>query len=137
MVRPNEPRLSPLENTVMQVIWELEEVRADEVRRRLESTQPMKDSTVRTILRRLEEKGYVEHTTEGRTYVYSPKVASRRVAAKAVRGIIDRFCSGSAEDLLVGMVDDEIISAETLQELARRIGEAQSKPEADSKDKGR
>ena len=137
MVRPKEPRLSPLENTVMQVIWELEEVRADEVRRRLESTQPMKDSTVRTILRRLEEKGYVEHTTEGRTYVYSPKVASRRVAAKAVRGIIDRFCSGSAEDLLVGMVDDEIISAETLQELARRIGEAQSKPEADSKDEGR
>jgi predicted transcriptional regulator len=111
----------------MQIVWERERVTAEEVRTELASTQPMKDSTARTILRRLEEKGYVRHTIEGRTYVYSPKVASRSVAAEAVRGIIDRFCSGSVEDLLVGMVDDEIISPQTLRQLARRIGEVERK----------
>ena len=127
MVRRRKPQLSPLENTVMQIVWERERVTAEEIRTELASTQPMKDSTARTMLRRLEEKGYVRHTIEGRTYVYSPKVASRSVAAEAVRGIIDRFCSGSVEDLLVGMVDDEIISPQTLRQLARRIGEVEGK----------
>ncbi len=84
----------------------------------------MKDSTARTILRRLEEKGFVKHTVEGRTYVYSPTVASRSVATDAVRGIIERFCDGSVEDLLVGMVDDEILSADKLKQLAERIKRA-------------
>ncbi len=126
MARSKKPQLSSLENTVMQVVWERGHVRVDEIRRQLASARPMKDSTARTILRRLEEKGYAQHTTEGRTYVYFPKVASRSVAAEAVRGIIDRFCRGSAEDLLMSMVDDEIISAEKLRELARQISKAEA-----------
>ena len=126
MAQRKKPQISPLEHTVMQVVWNRDRVRAEEVRAELASTQPMKDSTVRTILRRLEEKGYVRHTTEGRTYVYSPKVAPRSVAAEAVRGIIDRFCSGSVEDLLVGMVDDEIISTAKLRELAQRISKVEA-----------
>ncbi len=76
---------------------------------------------MRTRLRRLEEKGYVCHATEGRTYLYSPTVASQCVAADAVRGIIERFCNGSVEDLLVGMVDREVVSAAKLQDPAKRI----------------
>ena len=72
-------------------------------------------------LARLEEKGYLRHTTEGRTYLYVPTVASQNVAADAVRGIIERFCNGSVENLLVGMVDREVVSAATLQNLAKRI----------------
>ncbi len=93
----------------------------------------MKDSTVRTILRRLEEKGYVRHATEGRTYVYSPTVASRSVAADAVRGIMERFCNGSLEDLLVGMVDREVVSPAELQELAERIGADKRRQSGESK----
>jgi predicted transcriptional regulator len=126
MARRKKPQLSPLEHTVMQVVWDRGRVTAEEVRSELASAWPMKDSTARTILRRLEEKGYARHATEGRTYVYFPKVAPRSVAAEAVRGIIDRFCSGSVEDLLVGMVDDEIISTEKLRELAQRIGKAEA-----------
>lgn len=111
--------LSELENKVMGVVWEHGQVTAERVRTELAG--PLKDSTVRTLLRRLEEKGYVRHTTEGRTYVYSPTVASQNVAADAVRGIIERFCQGSVESLLVGMVDREVVSAGELEELARRI----------------
>jgi len=116
--------LSKLENAVMRVVWERKQVTAEEVRTALTSHKPMKDSTVRTVLRRLEQKGYATHTTAGRTYVYSPQIESSSAAAEAVRGIIDRFCDGSVEDLLVGMVDDEILSPKKLRQLAERIDRA-------------
>ncbi len=125
MARKKKTPLSPLENTVMNVIWERGTATVDEVRVVLERSRPIKDSTVRTILRRLEQKGYVSHAVDGRTYVYSPKVASRSVATDAVRGIIDRFCDGSIENLLVGMVDDELVSADKLKQLAAKIAKAE------------
>jgi BlaI family penicillinase repressor len=125
MPRRRKPRLSPLENRVMQVVWRRKNVTAEDVRTKLAGRRPLKDSTVRTILRRLEAKGYVKHTTEGRTYVYSPKVASQSVATDAVRAIVDHFCNGSVENLLVGMVDGELITPEGLEQLAERIREAE------------
>lgn len=127
MSRSQKPRLSELENTVMNIVWEHNEATAESVRTQIEATQPIKDSTVRTILRRLEAKGYVRHRTEGRTFVYSPTVASNNAAADAVRSIMDRFCNGSIESLLVGLVNREVVSPEKLQELAKRIAKEQQK----------
>ena len=124
--KKKKPQLSPLESTVMDVVWTEGRVTAEGVRVALSETQALKDSTVRTILRRLEEKGFVEHEVEGRTYVYRPTVQSKNVANDAVRGIIDRFCNGSVEDLLVGMVDDKLLTPAKLQELANRIAEAEA-----------
>jgi len=83
----------------------------------------MKESTVRTILRRLEEKGFVTHETEGRTYIYRATEARQNVAVRAVKSIIDRFCGGSAEELVIGMVDNAVIDREQLERLARKIAE--------------
>lgn len=130
-----KPTLSELENAVMAVIWDREQATADSVRRLLKPQRTMKDSTVRTILRRLEGKGYVQHKTEGRTFVYSPVVASRNVAGDAVRGIVERLCNGSVEDLLVGMVDREVVSSEKLQELAQRIAKAKAKKQTKTQPK--
>ena len=137
MARKKKNPLSPLENKAMNVVWDRGSATAEDVRialEKLDKKQPIKDSTVRTVLRRLEEKGYVKHTVEGRTYVYSPKVASRSVATDAVRGIVERFCDGSVEDLLLGMVDDELVSADKLKELAAKIAKAEA---AEKKRKGR
>ncbi len=127
MARKKKPQLSGLESRVMDVVWAKGHVTAEAVRIELEKTQQLKDSTVRTILRRLEEKGYVEHDVEGRTYVYRPRVESQHVATDAVRGIIDRFCGGSVEDLLVGMVDDKILSPNKLKELAKKIAAVEAR----------
>ena len=121
-----KPLLSALENAVMQVVWSKARVTADEVRQAMPRRQDLKDSTVRTILRRLEEKGYVEHDVEGRTYVYRPRIEPHNVATQQVRGIIDRFCRGSVENLLVGMVDDNLITPDKLRDLAARIEEAEA-----------
>ncbi len=105
----------------MDFLWDHGDATADDVREALHRRRPMKDSTVRTILRRLEAKGYVRHRVDGRTFVYSGTRAPENVAVSAVRQIIDRFCGGSVEQLLVGMVDQEVVDKDELRELAQRI----------------
>ena len=86
--------------------------------------RPLKESTIRTVLRRLEEKGYSEHATVNRTFFYRPAESRQRVAGRAVQRIVDWFCEGSVEDLLVGMVDSKVIGRAELERLARRISAA-------------
>jgi BlaI family penicillinase repressor len=114
-------RLSELEHLVMAVVWERGSVTTEDVRAALAERHPMKESTVRTILSRLEDKGYVSHKVDGRNNIYSGLEASQNVAASAVRQIIDRFCGGSVERLLVGMVNNDVVDQKELQRLAQRI----------------
>jgi predicted transcriptional regulator len=113
----------------MDVVWRRKSATAEDVRMELAERRPMKESTVRTILKRLEEKGYVSHHVDGRTNVYAGIEAPQNVAASAVRQIIDRFCGGSVEQLLVGMVAGDVVDERELQRLAQRI--ARRKKEGD------
>ena len=113
--------LSNLEQLVMDVLWKRRAATSEEVREALVKRHAMKQSTTRTVLVRLEEKGYVKHRVEGRTFVYSATEHPSSLAAKAVRHIIDRFCGGSVERLMAGMVDNEILSHGELEKLAKKI----------------
>lgn len=114
--------LGELERGILAIVWRLGAATADQVREELE--RPLKDSTIRTVLRRLEEKGYLQHSVDNRTFVYSPAESPQRVAARAVQRIVDWFCAGSVEDLLVGMVDSKVVGRAELERLARRISAA-------------
>jgi predicted transcriptional regulator len=107
----------------MDYIWSHGSTTAEACREALAATRPMKDSTVRTVLRRLEEKGYLTHEIDGRTFIYKPSDKRQNVAVRAVKNIIDRFCGGSAEALLLGMVDNAVLDRKQLERLARKIGE--------------
>src|SRR5436309_2962274 len=126
--KPRKP-LSELEHLVMEAVWKQNSVTAEDVRTALAGRHPMKESTVRTILKRLEEKGYLRHRVEGRTNVYSGLDAPQNVAAKAVRQIIERFCGGSVEQLLVGMVANDVVDERELQRLAQRIARRKNREE--------
>ncbi len=76
---------------------------------------------MRTLLRRLETRGYVSHRLEGKTFVYEATIAPQRVAAHSVRQMIDRFWSGSVEEFLTGMVDAKILTPANIARLARKI----------------
>jgi predicted transcriptional regulator len=76
---------------------------------------------VRTLLRRLEARGYVSRRVVDKVFVYRADVSSTRVAARAVKRLIDSFWSGSAEQFLAGMVDEKVLSAEEIQRLARTV----------------
>jgi len=105
----------------MDVLWERGSATSEDVRTALAKRHFMKESTARTILSRLEDKGYVRHRVEGRTNIYMGIQQPANVAAKAVRNIIDRLCDGSVEQLLIGMVDNELIDKKDLELLARKI----------------
>lgn len=111
--------LGELERSILVIIWRIGTVTAEQVREEL--GRPLKDSTIRTVLRRLEEKGYLTHTVENRTFFYSPSESRQRVAGRAVQRIVDWFCEGSVEALLVGMVDSKVLGRVELQRLAERI----------------
>ena len=113
------PDLGELEHAVMQLVWTEGPINAEDVRERL--PRRLKESTVRTVLRRLEGKGYVSHVIDGRTYVYRAVEAREKVAARAVKRIVDWFCNGSVEEVLVGMVDAKMVDRKQLQALADKI----------------
>ena len=119
------PELGELEREVMQLVWAHGPVTAEAVRERL--SRPLKESTVRTVLRRLEEKGYTTHTVDGRTYVYQAAEERGKVAAKAVQRIVDWFCNGSVEEVLVGMVDRAMLDQKQLRALADQVARAKVK----------
>jgi predicted transcriptional regulator len=118
------PDLGDLERDVMQLVWAQGPITAEVVREQL--PRRLKESTVRTVLRRLEEKGYVGHTVEGRTYVYQATEARGRVAARAVQRIVDWFCNGSVDEVLVGMVDTAMLDRKRLRMLTDRMSQTKS-----------
>jgi predicted transcriptional regulator len=118
----DSPELGELEREVMQLVWQHGETTAERVREEL--GRELKDSTVRTVLRRLEEKGYVTHRVDNRTFVYRAADPPQRVAARAVKRILDRFCGGSVEALLVGLVDTQVLDRRELESLAKKVANA-------------
>ena len=119
------PDLGDLERDVMQLVWAHAPITAEVVREKL--ARRLKESTVRTVLRRLEDKGYVRHVVDGRTYVYHAAQPRGRVAAKAVQRIVDWFCNGSVEEVLVGMVDNAMLDQKQLKLLADQVAKAKAK----------
>src|SRR5271156_3781941 len=118
---PRPKNLGEVEQAVLEHVWAHGPCSAESCREALASTRPMKESTVRTVLRRLEQKGYVNHTIDGRTFIFSASQDRQNVAVRAVKSIIHRFCGGSAEELVIGMVDHAVLNRKQLERLARRI----------------
>ena len=109
----------------MQLVWRMARSPPKAVREHL--TRPLKESTVRTVLRRLEDKGYVTHTVEGRTFHFDAAEKRGAVAAKAVQRIVNWFCNGSLEEVLVGMVDNAALDPKQLQALSDKIAKAKAR----------
>ncbi len=110
-----------LEYAIMSSIWRHGSATAEQVREDLAPRHKLKESTVRTLLGRLEKKGHLKHAVAGRTYVYSSVEGAQGFAIRAVRQIIERFCAGSAEQLVAGLVDHEVLDAAQLRRLADEI----------------
>jgi len=119
--------LTQLEQLVMDFVWANPACTAEACREGIAGQRPLKDSTIRTILRHLEEKGYLVHTIEGRTFVYRASETPRNVAAGVVAQLVDRFCGGSVEELIVGLVDQQVLKPHQLRQLAAKIAARKEK----------
>ena len=116
-----------MQQAIVDFVWSEKSATAEQVREGLAPGRRLKDSTVRTLLRRLEERGYLTHRVEGKVFVYEAAIPPKSLAARTVRQIIERFWGGSAEQFLAGMVDERVLSADEIQKLARRIRSKPSK----------
>lgn len=109
--------LTELENEVMRAVWDAGPCSVDAVHQTVSRKRSLKETTIRTLLRRLEQKGYLRHKEDGRAYIYQAVEPARNLAARAVRQIIDRFCQGSVEELVSGMVESKVLSKRELDNL--------------------
>ena len=125
--------LGELEGEVMRILWSHPALTAQDVRARLR--RPLKEATVRTVLRRLEEKSYVTHEVQDRTFIYSAAEPRMQAAAKAVKRIVDWFCNGSVDEVLVGMVEAKMLDQEQLDKLATRVAHARRQPKKAARSK--
>src|SRR3954468_18857588 len=116
--------LGDRELDVMGVLWDLGSGTVTEVRDKLPAD--LAYTTVLTILRNLEAKEFVHHSSEGKAHRYFPKVARRAARRSALTKIVDKLFHGSPEQLVAQLVEDEHLSADDLRRL-RAMLTAQSK----------
>ncbi len=117
--------LGELERQVLQLIWNTGDVTADQVRQALD--RPLKESTVRTVLGRLERKGYLVHQVDQRTFIYRAAKPRAQVAARAVKRIADWFCNGSLDEVVVGMVEAKLLDRRDLQRIVDKVTKAKAR----------
>jgi len=107
----------------MNVIWRKGSATVSDVVESLEGDPPLHYSTVLTTLRILETKGYLKHRKEGRAFVYRPAVKREQERDKAVGHLLRRFFNGSAELLMLNLVERKGVTTEELERLRKRISE--------------
>lgn len=122
MPRVARDPLSPLEARVMDVVWKRGSVTAEDVVQALGDR--ITNATVRTLLRRIEEKQFLTHRVEGRTFIYEPRVDEGTAARSALRRVVDRFYGGSVEQLLLGLIDGAMIDRKELDRLTDKVERA-------------
>ena len=115
------PSLTRAETEIMRLLWQRREATVHELVEA--SDRSVAYTTMLTLVRILEKKGYVRHELKAgqRAYVYLPAVAQEPTRRNHVRDFVDRFFGGRTEDLLVGLIADEALSPETLAELRKQI----------------
>jgi len=106
---------------VMSVLWDVGPATVAEVRERI--TDDLAYTTVLTILRTLEQKGYVSHTEDGRAHRYKPLVKREVAGRTALRRLVDKVFDGSPELLLTQLVSDKNLSDEELRRLRKLLAE--------------
>ena len=120
MARQSSESLTEREAQIMDVVWRLGEATAEKVREALPGTPH--DSTVRTLMRVLETKGYLAHEPRGKAYIYCATVGRQKAQRLALKSVLTRFFAGSAEDLVLRLIEDEHLSPDQLEELRRSAG---------------
>src|SRR3569833_1625502 len=118
MRRPAAP-LGDLEHELLTILWKHGEMTALDIGKQL--ARKLKDATVRTVQRRLEQKSYVTHTVNSGTFLYRATESADSAAANAVKGIVDRFCGGSIERVLAGLVDAALLDPNQLAAIAGKL----------------
>lgn len=125
-IRREMPELTPAQGEIMEIVWDRGEVSASEVRRILCKTREVARNTVRTLLERMEEKGWVKHREEGRAFLYSAAQPRQTTIGRKVHEMIETVCEGSPEALVTALLDYRGLNADELQRIRQMLSRARA-----------
>jgi predicted transcriptional regulator len=121
MPRRKSEQMTPLELEIMQVLWETGPANCQTVQRQLK--RELAYTTVQTMLTVLHRKGRVKRTLKDKAYFYRPAVSRERFTGHAVRDLIDRLFGGSAEGLVMNLLQEKQLTPERLAKLHQLVEE--------------
>jgi BlaI family transcriptional regulator, penicillinase repressor len=120
-------RLGDLQLRIMRVLWEARTATVSQVQRRLDGPR-LAYTTVATMLRKMEDRGLVDHVEEGRKFIYRPAVSMHEVTRSMAGDLVDRLFDGSLADAVSHLLRSRDVSREELERLERLIQERKTNP---------
>jgi BlaI family transcriptional regulator, penicillinase repressor len=120
-MRTPHPTLTPQELAIMKVVWKLDKATVRDVYEALRAQRPIAYTTVMTMMRILEEKGYLKKTAVDRAYVYKPARPRQQVVGAMVRDFVDRVFDGAAGSLLLHLAKDGRLTRDERQRIKKLI----------------
>jgi BlaI family transcriptional regulator, penicillinase repressor len=125
MSRKTADPLTPLELEIMKVLWEVGPAAVQTVQEHLAPDRKLAYNTVQTMLNVLHRKGKVRRELQGRAYVYEPVVSRAQAAGQAVGDLVSRMFGGSAESLVLSLVEARHLTPEKLAELSALVDKSE------------
>jgi len=123
MSKRRRPAMSPAETEALRLVWECEKATVQQVYDALPANRKVTYVTVATLLRRLEEKGYLKHRVQGKAFLYMPAVKKEEVISRTIGDLVQRLFGGNPVPLMQHLaLHNEISDAdiERLRELAKK-----------------
>ena len=109
----------------MEIVWTRGEVSALDVARELSGSRSVARNTVRTLLERMEGKGWLTHRVEGRTFLYSAARPRAQTIGQKVREVLETVCGGSPETLVTALLDSRGLKPDELDRIRQLLDRAQ------------
>ena len=122
MTQKKLPALSPSETEILRLVWQLDKATVQDVCDKLPAKRKIAYATVQTLLRRLEKKGYVKHSIQGKAHVFFAAVKSEKVIKRSVGDFLDRLFGGDPIPLMQYLAEHGKISADDIEKLKRLTG---------------
>jgi BlaI family penicillinase repressor len=113
--------MSPAETEILRLVWQSGAATVQQIQAALPASRRVSYKTVQTLLRRLEEKGYLTHKVEGKAHVFGPAVKREAVVKRTVLDFLDRLFGGDPRPLMQFLAEDGRIDAEDLEALRKLI----------------
>ena len=123
MARKPSPTITDGEARVMAVLWQAKTATVAEVTAALKKQYALTYSTVQTLLRILESKGYVAHEKVARAFVFRPLIDEKQARQSALKHLVSRWFNGSPSELVLNVLDEQV-NPEEIRQLKRIIEQA-------------
>jgi len=117
MTKSKRPAMSPAETEVLRLVWQSQEATVQQVYDALPGNRKIAYVTVATLLRRLEEKGYLKHHARGKAFVYAPAAKKEDVIRRTIGDLVERLFGGNPVPLMQHLAQHSGISDEDIERL--------------------